>query len=682
MPPWKSAETRPGEGGRQVDQANKEIKDLIGVLNEHAYRYYVLDDPIISDGEYDQLYDRLLAWEEATGTVLPDSPTRRVGGAPLKAFAPHQHLAPLFSLDKAQNQGELAAWAARVHKGMLAYTKETGQTLPPPEYLLEHKFDGLTLNLTYDQGRLVQAATRGDGVTGEAILPQVQTIRSVPLTIPYQGLLEVQGEGLMRLSVLEAYNATAEEPLKNPRNAAAGALRNLDPGVTARRRLDAFFYGVGYSPGQSFTSHQEVLDFLRANHFPVSDYLFKTQDIAALQDELERLEAGGRPQDFLTDGAVIKINHLATRQALGFTQKAPRWALAYKFPPREMTTRLEAVEWNVGRTGKVTPLAILEPVDIGGVTVRRATLNNVEDMQRKEIALGLRVWVRRANDVIPEIIGIVPAEGQEGQPVVIPAVCPACGTGLLREGPNLFCPNSLSCKPQLVSRLVHFASRGAMDIQGFSDKTAEQLFEALDLRDISDLYYLQREDLLALPRFAATKADNLLQGIAASRRPTLAAFLYALGIPNVGKKTAADLAATFGRLSALLEASREDLLAIPEIGEVVAGDILQFFAGEHIRHSLERLLQAGIAPQAPRVSIVPGPLAGQSFVLTGTLPTLTREEAEKLIVEAGGTTLTAVSKKTSFLLAGDKAGSKLAKAASLGIPIIDEAKLRQMLASG
>jgi len=655
------------------------MQQLVSRLNDYAYRYYVLDEPVVSDAEYDKMYDELVALEKAQGLVLPDSPTHRVGAGILTSFQPHQHLAPLYSLDKAQDRGELISWTGRVAKGIAAYLRETGNLLPQPEYLMEFKFDGLTLNLTYEDGVLRQAATRGDGTTGEAILEQVRTIHSVPLTIPYRGLLEVQGEGLMRLSVLEKYNQSADEPLKNPRNAAAGALRNLDPSVTARRRLDAFFYGVGYAPEKTFATHEEVLAFLRENNFPVSEYLFKTENVEDLVHELARLEEGGRPSDYLTDGAVIKLNDMQTRQILGFTQKAPRWALAYKFPPREMTTRLLRVEWNVGRTGKVTPLAILEPVDIGGVTVQRATLNNLEDIKRKGVAVGCRLWVRRANDVIPEIVGPVEEGLAKCQAIEIPATCPACGTELLQEGPNLFCPNSLSCKPQLVSRIVHFASRGAMDIEGFSEKTAEQLFEALELRDISDLYYLQLDKLLALPRFGLKKAENLLTGIAASRQPSLAAFLYALGIPNVGKKTAADLAKHFRTLAGVQAASREALVGIPEIGEVVAEDIKQFFASEHIATSLGRLLEAGIVPQEAKGNSSLQKLQGLTFVLTGSLPTLTREAAEEMIIAAGGSTSTAVSKKTSYVLAGEKAGSKLEKAKLLNIQVIDEATFLEML---
>ncbi len=661
--------------------SQEEMRRLVDQLNEYAYRYYVLDKPIISDGEYDGLYDHLVALEEASGVILDDSPTRRVGGEILKTFQPHTHLAPLYSLDKAQDAGELRAWIQRVEKGLTAFQRGNGQEPGPLEFVMEYKFDGLTINLTYEGGSLVQAATRGDGVVGEAILPQVRTIRSVPLRIPFQGRLEVQGEGIMRLSVLERYNETAAEPLKNARNAAAGALRNLDPAVTASRHLDAFFYAVGYSPNMEFTTHEAMLEFLQDNGFPVSPYLFKATKTEDLLDELAHLESNGRPADYLTDGAVIKLNDLSLRKILGFTQKAPRWAVAYKFPPREMTTTLRTVEWNVGRTGKVTPLAILDPVDIGGVTVKRATLNNVEDIARKGVALNCRVWIRRANDVIPEIIGPVADAPGECQPIIIPVTCPACGTTLLLEGPNLFCPNSLSCKPQLVSRVVHFASRGAMDIEGFSEKTAIQLFEELDLRDISDLYYLNIEQLLALPRFGPKKAENLLAAIEASKTPSLASFVYALGIPNVGKKTAADLADCLGSLDRIAHASREELLVVPEVGEVVAEDIRQFFSSSHIVQSLQRLLDAGIKlKEGLRGRASGGKLNGLSFVLTGTLPTLTREEAEKMILAAGGVTASSVSKKTSFVLAGEKAGSKLEKAVSLGVRVIDEATLRQMLA--
>lgn len=657
------------------------MKEMVETINEYNYHYYVLDDPLVSDKEYDELYDRLVELEKETGVVLPNSPTRRVGGEILAGFRPHRHLAELWSLDKAKTIEELRAWEKRVLKLIEEYNRENRDNpLPPPLYVVENKFDGLTINLTYENGHLVQAATRGDGQVGEAILEQVKTIKSVPLSIPYQGIIEVQGEGLMRLSVLQEYNETAAEPLKNARNAAAGALRNLDPKVTAKRKLDAYFYSVGYHPGLEFTSHLEMLQFLKDNRFPVSNYVKTFHKIDDMAEEIKRVQENQGENDFLTDGLVIKINDLRTRQVLGNTIKFPRWAIAYKFPASEVTTVLRDVIWQVGRTGKLTPLALLEPVDIGGVTVKRATLNNWDDLQRKQVAKGCRVWIRRSNDVIPEIMGTVRESCKNPEEIKKPQYCPACGSELVENGAHLFCPNSLSCKPQLVSRLVHFASRNAMDIETFSRKTAEQLFEELGLRDIADLYHLKYEDLVKLERFGPKKAQNLLAAIEKSKECSLASFLFALGIPNVGRKTAKDLAAHFKTLDRVMTASFEELIQIPEIGEVVAKSIVNFFSDSKIRESIGRLLAAGIRPTGEAEKDMENTVfAGKTFVLTGTLKNFTRDEAAALIEKYGGKVSGSVSKKTDYVLAGEKAGSKLDKAMQLGIKVIDEEKFKEML---
>ncbi|HBU12208.1 MAG TPA: DNA ligase (NAD(+)) LigA, partial [Clostridiales bacterium] len=522
------------------------MREMVDRLNEYAYRYYVLDDPAVSDAEYDKLYDALCALEEESGEVLPDSPTRRVGGGLLPGFEKRTHLAPLFSLDKAQDMEALLAWRQRTDK-LIAELK-----LPRAEYCLEYKFDGLTVNLTYEGGLLTGAATRGDGVTGEGILEQVKTIRSVPLSIPFKGRMEVQGEAVMRLSVLEDYNKTAAEPLKNARNAAAGALRNLDPAVTAARRLTAFFYQVGYIEGKTFATQREMTAFLKANKFLTSPYQKMFADMESIKNAVDEVEQTRGTLDFLIDGMVVKINDFATREALGNTQKFPRWAIAYKFPAEEMTTTVEDVAWDVGRSGKLTPTAVLAPVDIAGVTVRRATLNNYEDILRKRVKLGSRVFLRRSNDVIPEILGAAPGQDETAlREIEKPANCPACGTALAEVGPNLFCPNSLSCRPQLTSRMVHFSSRDAMDIESLSEKTIALLFDKLDIRDIAGIYTLTKEQLLAQEGFKDKRADNILNAIEGSKHPPLANFIYALGISNVGKKTAGDLAKNFHTYEAI-----------------------------------------------------------------------------------------------------------------------------------
>ena len=645
------------------------MQELVKRLNETAHAYYVLGEPVISDMQWDAMYDELTNLEKETGTVLPDSPTHRVGGEPLKGFEQHRHITRLWSMDKVQTMDALQDWIRRTEK--LAGRGD----LP---YFVEYKFDGLTLNLTYREGQLVQAATRGNGEVGEAILPQAKTVRAVPLTIPYQGLLEVQGECIMRLSVLEQYNKTAKEPLKNARNAAAGALRNLDPAVTAARRLDAFFYQVGTIENPPYHTQPGMLEFLRKNGFPVSPYLGEPKNAEELVACIRHIEEIRNTLDFLIDGVVIKVGDFALRERMGFTEKFPRWAVAYKFEAEESVTTLRKVTWELGRTGKLTPLAHLEPVDFYGVTVRKATLNNWGDIQRKRVALGAPVWIRRSNDVIPEIMGRVGEPGPGEKPIVKPDHCPACGAPLVERGAHLFCMNRVSCRPQAVARLSHFASRNAMDIEGFSEKTAGQVYDQMNVRDPADLYTLTMEQALSLEGLKEKKAGNLLAALEKSKSCPLDAFLFALGIPNVGRKTARDLAQAFGTLEKVEQATEEELTAIQDVGEIVAQSITEFFSFAENKLMIDRLLAAGVHPH---VAAGPseGPLTGMTVVVTGTLPSLSREEAEELIRQNGGKASSSVSKKTTFVLAGEAAGSKLTKAQALGIPILDEATFRQKL---
>lgn len=575
------------------------MQQLVEELNRYNYHYYTLDDPLVTDAEWDQLYDELVLLEQQTGESLPDSPTKRVGGELLKGFEPHRHRVRLWSLDKAQCKEDLMAWHQRVQKLVHDYNAQHADTpLPSPSFVVELKFDGLTLNLTYENGELVQAATRGNGEVGEGILPQVRTIRSIPLRIPYdEGTVEVQGEGMMRLSVLEAYNKTAAEPLKNARNAAAGALRNLNPAVTASRKLDAYFYNIGFAEGLSFSHHREVIDFLRQNKFKVNPYEQYFERIEDVAQELERIAEMRNELDYLIDGAVVKVADIRTREVLGYTDKFPRWAVAWKFEAEEATTILQGVSWEVGRTGKVTPVAKVEPVEIGGVTVQNCTLNNIGDIERKNLryALGSEVYIRRSNDVIPEILGKV-SEAQDGEEIVLPSVCPACGSQLIERGAHWFCENKLGCKPQIVGRITHFASRDAMDIETFSVKTAEQLYDELGVRDPSDLYKLTLDQLVGLERFGEKKAQNLLDALEKSKLCDLASFLFALGIPNTGKTTTRELARHFQSLEAVMQAKCEELVAIDDIGEIVADSIVQFFADPMYRSSIERLLDAGVKP--------------------------------------------------------------------------------------
>lgn len=657
---------------------NARMRELVDQLNQASVLYYTQGTSPMSDAEWDQKYNELSRLEKESGIVLPDSPTVRVGAEPLSSFAPHRHISRLWSMDKVQSKEELLAWLERTQKlhAQLSDGRET--PLPPLKYAVEYKLDGLTINLTYRGGQLVEAATRGNGEVGEAILPQVRTIRCVPLSIPYQGLLEVQGECIMRLSTLEAYNKTADEPLKNARNAAAGALRNLDPAVTARRKLDAFFYQIGTIENPPYHDLDGLIAFLQENGFPTSRYEAHADTYEELVERIDAVEAQRESLDFLIDGAVVKVCDLETRQAMGNTEKFPRWAVAYKFAAEENTATLLDVTWELGRTGKLTPLAHLTPTDIGGVTVKRATLNNFGDIQRKRVAIGCDVWIRRSNDVIPEIMGRV-GEAEPGEtPIQPPTVCPACGQPLVERGAHLFCMNRQTCKPQAVARLAHFAGRNAMDIDTFSEKTAELLYDSLGVRDCADLYHLTVNDLLPLDGFQQKRAENLIAALDKSRHCALDAFLFALGIPGVGRKTARDLAQHFGSLERLKEATAEELTAIPDVGDIVAASVVEFFSFPENLEMIRRLLDAGVTPRHESDALSDA-LAGKTVVVTGTLPTLSRDEAEALIARHGGRAASSVSKKTSFVLAGEKAGSKLSKAESLGIPVIDEAAFLKML---
>ena len=648
-----------------MNEKLERMRELTAYLNKAAHAYYVMDDPIISDMQYDKLYDELKALEAETGTVMPDSPTIRVGDATLDSFAQHRHISPLWSMDKVQSMEELDAWVTRTEK--LA-EKENLQ------YYLEYKFDGLTLNLTYLDGELVQAATRGNGVVGEAILPQARTIHTLPKQIPYKGLLEVQGECIMRLSTLEKYNKTAKEPLKNARNAAAGALRNLDPAVTASRHLDAFFYQVGTIENPPYDSQPGMLDFLRENGFQVSPYLGSSKGREDLEACIRDIEQRRGELDWLIDGVVIKVGDYSLREQMGYTEKFPRWAVAYKFKAEEAVTKLLDVTWELGRTGKLTPLAHVEPVDFYGVTVRKATLNNLGDIQRKDVAIGCDVWIRRSNDVIPEIMGRAGDPKPDEKPIEKPETCPACGSKLVERGAHLFCMNRETCRPQAVARLAHFAGREAMDIDGFSEKTAGQLYDQMGVKQPADLYTLTPMDFLMLDGFKEKKAANLSDALEKSKHCELDAFLFALGIPNVGRKTARDLALRFGTLEKLKEADEAALTAIPDIGDVVAASITEYFSFPENNQMIDKLFAAGVHP-AEAQSASDGPFSGMSIVVTGTLPTLSRKQAEDLIRSRGGNAAGSVSKKTAFVVVGEDAGSKLTKAQSLGIETIDEAEL-------
>ena len=647
------------------DADSMSMEELVEKLNRYAYEYYVLDSPTISDAEYDVLFDKLLEKEALEERVLFNSPTIRVGGKVLDGFKKHTHIAPLYSLQKSKTFEELVAWEKRL--GLDPHEKRL--------YTLEYKFDGLTINLTYENGRMVNAATRGDGITGEEIYEQAKTIKSIPMEIPFKGRMEVQGEAIMHLSDLEEFNRTAKEPLKNARNACAGALRNLDTKVTASRKIDVFFYNVGYIEGRRFATHTEMIAFLRENHFKVNDFEKLYPDLDGVLEGIREAEKTRDSLDFLIDGMVVKVDDFALRDRLGYTERFPRWAIAFKFAAEEMTTVINDIVWEVGRTGKLTPTAEVDEVDIAGATIRRATLNNIEDIHRKKVGIGTRVFIRRSNDVIPEILGAVP--GEETIYTGEPKVCPYCGTELERIGPNIYCPNTLSCRPQLTERIVHFASRDAMNIEGLSDKTVELLFEQMGIKDVASIYMLKKEDLMKLPGFKEKKAENLISSIERSKAPDLGNFIFALGINNVGKKTAKDLAKRFRNFDGLRKATFEELTDIEDIGDVVAQCIIDFFASNAAEKTLAELFDLGVSPVGYEDR--EGVFEGKKIVITGTLSSMTRNEAFALVEENGGTTQSSVGKSTDILIAGENAGSKLQKARDLGISIISEEEFLSMV---
>ena len=641
-------------------------RQLIDTLNKWAHEYYVLDNPTVSDKEYDALYDELRRLEEADGVVYPDSPTRRVGGEPIKGFEKHTHLARLFSLDKSVSEEELSAFLTRVEK--LSGTQ--------PEYTVEYKFDGLTVCLTYDEGHFVRATTRGNGVVGEDVTAQVLTVKSFPLKIAYTGKLEVRGEAVIRLSVLEEYNKTAAEPLKNARNAAAGAIRNLDPKITESRRVDIYFYDVNYMENGATMSQTNAHDFLIKEGFKVYPYFAVCKTKEDVLAAISQIEKERKIIDVLTDGAVIKVDLPEVREEMGFTDKFPRWAMAYKFEAEEVTTLLKEVIWQVGRTGKLTPLALLDPVDLGGATVSRATLNNYGDIQRKNVKIGSRVLVRRSNEVIPEILGAT-EHYAHSKKVEKPTLCPACGSLLQEIGAHLFCPNRL-CVPRVVAALDHYASKNAMNIDGFSESTALQLVEKGMVKSFSDLYALTEEDLGSLEGFKDKKINNLLTAIEKSKTPTLDAFIYAIGVEGVGRVAAKDLAARFKNMENLKNATAEELISLENVGDITANAIVAYFADGSNLAELSALENAGVAPTWSEEK-KEGIFSGESVVLTGTLSSFKRSEAQKIIENMGGVCQSSVTAKTTLVLAGEEAGSKLDKAKKLGIKIIDEATFKQMI---
>lgn len=655
--------------------------ELIEELNRYSYEYYTLDNPSVSDKEYDKKYDELKALEKELSEIIPYSPTLRVGDVVLDEFKKYKHRAPLWSLDKAQSIGDIVDWHNRNLKAIKEYNSTHEDQLPPLKYILTKKFDGLSVNLTYDdEGILSVAASRGTGEIGEDITSQVKTIKSIPLKIGNHHVLEIHGEAIMTKEAFEEYNKNTDTPLKNLRNGAAGALRNLNVKETARRNLSAFFYDIGYNEGESFKTYEEMLQFIKAMGLPMDDYICKVSTIEEIEEQTRYINEIRSTLNYDIDGIVIAIDDMKTREILGYTIKFPKWAIAFKFEAEETTTTLLDVEWNVGRSGRVSPTAILEPVELAGVTVKRATLNNMDDIVRKGVRIGATVFVRRSNDVIPEIMGVVEDSLEGKEEIEAPKICPSCGEELFRDGVHIFCENTLACKPQMVKTIVHYASREAMNIAGFSEKTAEQLFESLGIKSISDLYRIKQEQLEGLDRFGKKKAENLLNALEKSKDCDLDSFIYSLGIANVGKKTAKDLAKHFKTLESIENAAFDQLVTIPDIGDVVAKNIVEFFSLDKSKETIKELLELGVKPREVEVQeVIDNPFVGKTIVVTGSLKDFSRTEIKEKLEGLGAKVSGSVSKKTDYVLVGEDAGSKYTKAVELGIKILSEDEFKNML---
>ena len=658
-------------------------------LKQHDYRYYVLDEPTVPDAEYDRLMAELRALEAAhPELVTPDSPTQRVAGAPSAAFGEVVHSIPMLSLDNAFSEEYVAAFDRRI--------RERLGVEGDLDYVAEPKLDGLAITVIYRAGRLEAAATRGDGVTGEDVTANVRTVRSVPHRLHGKAppLIEARGEVFMPLKGFERMNARArergEKVFVNPRNAAAGSLRQLDPRISAARPLDAFFYGLGVVEGAPLPKGQaELLAWLRALGLPVSPDVRPVRGVAGCLHYFREMGARRAALPYQIDGVVYKLESRADQERLGFVSRAPRWAIAHKFPAEEAVTLVRGIEFNVGRTGALTPIARLEPVFVGGVTVSNVTLHNIDEVHRKDVRVGDTVVVRRAGDVIPELVSVMLEKrpmkrGRPAEPQVeLPARCPVCNSRVLRvEGEAVArCTGGFTCRAQRQEALRHFASRRALDIEGLGDKVVEQLVERELVRSPADLYTLTVAQLAALERMGEKSAANLVAAIDRSRETTLPRLLYALGIREVGEATALALARHFGTLEALMKASQEEIQQVEDVGPVVAAHVATFFASKDHISVIKALRKEGL--KWPEVARAPAgasaPLAGRTFVLTGTLESMTREEAEEALTACGAKVSGSVSKKTSFVVAGAEAGSKLARARELGIPVLDEQQLRALL---
>jgi DNA ligase (NAD+) len=670
-----------------VDIQN-EIERLVKEVNEHNYRYHVLDTPVISDAEYDKLFRRLKELEEKYNYVLPDSPTQRVGAPPLDKFEKVKHTEPMLSLDNAFSYDEVREFDQRVKKELKKKGLDPAEEI---EYTVEPKYDGIAMELTYKKGLLVRASTRGDGYEGEDVTTNIKTIKAIPLKIEGADIpieIDLRGEAYLDRDEFEKLNKEREKSQEslfaNPRNAAAGAVRQLDSSITEKRKLHMACYGVGAMKGIDFKSQADLMAWLNKSHFPTPQRFAAVRGIDSIIEHIKQIEADRTKLPFEADGAVIKVNDFKLQKELGFKTREPRWAVAYKFPAHQGTTVIEDIIASVGRTGAITPVAIMKPVRIGGVTVSRSTLHNWDEIDRKDIRIGDTVVVERAGDVIPHVVAVIKEKrtGQERQ-VPPPKLCPVCGSHVVREkGEVAYRCIGLNCSAQVLERIMHYASRGAMDIEGLGEKNVELLYSQGLIKHFADLYTLKKEQLLELPRFAEKSAQNLINAIEKSKQTTLSKYLYALGILHVGEYAAKQLARHFEKIEDLFHVKSGHIVEIKQMGDKLAESISSFFNEKENLHTLDTLKKLGVTILNPEYEAGTkkerGPLDGLTIVVTGTL-SMPRNEIEQRIERLGGHAAGSVSKKTSFVLAGEDAGSKLEKAKTLGVKVISEKEFNNLI---
>lgn len=642
---------------------------LTAEVNKHNKNYYVYDNPTISDAEYDKLYYELVDLEKELGYSLPDTPTKRVGDYVLPGFKKRKHEIPLYSLNKVKDFADLDKWQNDMRKAT---------NNPNLTFSLEYKYDGLKVVIKYKNGHYKSATTRGNGKIGEDVTAQVRTIRSVPMTISFKGELTVQGECMMTNSAFEEYNKTAEIPLKNPRNGVAGAVRNLDPKETAKRMLDFFCYDVLAIEGRQFATQTEMHNFIVEQGFKTGDYFKILSTLKQTEDEINHIDKVKENLDVMIDGMVIKVNDCLCREEIGYTEKFPKWAMAFKFKPIEQSTVLKDVIWQVGRTGKITPIAVLDPVELSGATVSRATLNNTQDIERKNISINSRVFVRRSNEVIPEVMGLA-ERSENAKEIIAPTICPSCGQNLQTIGANLFCVNHKGCFDQIIDRLTHFVSRDAFNIEGLSEKTLKVLFDKFKIAYPYELFNLTADMLVGMEGFKDKKITNLIESINKSKTIEWSNFIFALGIMNIGKKTAFTLSKIYANLDDLKAATVDDLICIDDIGAIVATSIVEYFADPDNVLNINKLFDAGVTIKQPEQTTSNPNFAGKTVVLTGTLNNFTRPDLTKKLQNMGANVTSGVSKNTDMVIVGADAGSKLAKAQQLGVRIVLEDELLNLL---